>query len=107
MTKGDSKGDIKTSRAEIDEVIHVHFTKLFKQIPIPDGKIWKAYWSEVDILFDAMNNISMKEQVTSEPTYKEIEDIINCLESKKSVMGELNNKLIKVGEKALADLIYS
>ena len=43
---------------------------------------------------------SIKDRVTSEPTFKEIEDIINKLDIKKSVMGELDNKLIQTGDKA-------
>ena len=88
----DRNGNIRVTKNGIDEVISSHFTEVFNQNPVNDG--WHEYWEYVVKIYDV---ISRKEadNVMEAPKYEEICEIIDKLDSSKSVYGTMSIDLIK------------
>ena len=101
----DIKGNIKTSLEEISNIVYNHFVKVFQQLPVPDDEVWKLYWNNIKVIFEMIEKKSMIAD-TDEPKWEEINDIIKSLDNNKSVMGEINNDLIKLGGKVMVDKIF-
>ena len=99
----DKKGNIRVTRTGIDEVISDHFKKDFNQNPVADG--WEDYWKVVDEIFEC---ISEKEKVNIKegPTLEEIGKIIDELDSKKAVYGDMKIDLIKIAGDNFKALVH-
>jgi hypothetical protein len=99
----DKKGNIRVTREGIDEVISDHFKKVFNQNPVADG--WEEYWKVVDEIYEY---ISEKEKVNIKegPTLEEIGKIIDELDSKKAVYGDMKIDLIKIAGDNFKALVH-
>ena len=88
----DESGNIRVTRNEIDGIISSHFNKVFSQNPVQDG--WQEYWEYVLKIYTMISNKEAS-NVKVGPTYKEICDIIDNLDTSKSVFGTMSIDLIK------------
>ena len=102
----DNKGIIRMEKDEIDDVIYTHFETVFQQNAIPKGKIWAEYWTYVEKVYDIIQNQCANEDQPEFPTYEEIKNIIQYLNSNKSVKGELSIELVKAGGDKMIAVIH-
>ena len=102
----DKNGIVRNDKNEIDKVINEHFTNVFQQNPVPKIAKWQKYWNNIDIVYNLIKKKCMNEYNGEQgPTYEEIEYIIKNLDAKKSVEGELNIDLLKLGNETLISVI--
>ena len=100
----DMNGNVRVSKQGIDQVISDHFNKVFKQNPVARG--WEEYWKTVDEIYQ---NISEKEKeidLVEPPTFAEISSIVDNLDVKKSVQGDMSINLIKLAGESFKAIIY-
>ena len=105
----DQKNVLQVSKEGIDQVVCDHFSIVFAQNPKPKGDIWKAYWEEIDKLFDQMINVTENEAIRTRfegPTVDEVIKLVNNINSRKSVLGSMKGELVKLGGNSLARLVH-
>ena len=102
----DTRGRIRVTKDGIDNVIINHFDKVFKQNPVPSGKVWCEYWNVVDEVFSLMKHCKIRAGGFSLPTFQEIKSLIWATDDKKSVLGSMTSELVKLGGDNVIRLIH-
>ena len=100
----DVNGNIRVTKQGIDEVISNHFKKVFKQNPVAAG--WEEYWKTVDDIYKSISEKENEMNIVDPPTLKEISSIVDNLDAKKAVQGDMTIKLIKLAGDSFKALIH-
>jgi hypothetical protein len=100
----DVNGNIRVSKRGIDEVISNHFQKVFKQNPVTPG--WEEYWKTIDNIYQDISEKEKEINIVEPPTFAEISDIIDNLDGKKAVQGDMTIELIKLAGESFKALIH-
>ncbi len=99
----DDEGNVQVTKEGLDGVINKHFTKVFQQNAVRNG--WEEYWEVVQNVYERISVLE-NEKPKEGPTYGEIRKIIQELDPKKSVYGNMSIDLLKLGGENLHKVIH-
>ena len=102
----DEHGVVQVSKHAVDQIIANHFKKVFAQNDVPDDDLWREYWMLVDEVFSLLDSQTKQDEEYEEPSFSEIEGIVNQLKITKASYGPLTIDLVKLGGMKITKLIH-
>lgn len=102
----DTKGNIQVSKEGIDRVVVNHFERVFRQNPVPKGKIWEQYWKLIDEVFELLESQIPESDDYCLPSFEEIKKLLMKTDDKKSVLGTMTSDLVKLSGESMIKMIH-
>ena len=102
----DEHGVVQVSKHAVDQIIANHFKKVFAQNDVPDDDLWKEYWVLIDEVFALLDQKAKQNEEYEEPSFSEIQSIIDELKITKATYGPLTIDLVKLGGIKITKLIH-